>query len=85
MQAEAKTRICPQGNRYKEKDGIRKDSTAAQFLVIRLMLSLTALMGLKVGTIDISAAYLHLVQFSDRSSFDLRKSIMESGVQAKLL
>ncbi len=53
-----KARICPHGNRDKDKDGIRKDSAAAQFPTIRLMLSLSALMGFRVGTIDISAAYL---------------------------
>ena len=53
-----KARICPLGNLDKDKDGIRKDSAAAQFPTIRLMLSLSALLGLKVGTIDISAAYL---------------------------
>ena len=53
-----KARICPHGNRDKEKDGIRKDSAAVQFPIIRLMLSLSALMGFRVGTIDISAAYL---------------------------
>ena len=45
----------------KDKDGIRKDSIAAQFPTIRLILSLSALIGVKVGTIDTSAAYL---QFS---------------------
>lgn len=54
-----KARICPHGIRDKDKDGILKDSAAAQFLVIRFMLSLSALMGLRVVTIDISAAHLH--------------------------
>ena len=53
-----KARICPHENLEKDKDGIRKDSAAAQFPTIRLMLSLSALMGLKVGTIDIPVAYL---------------------------
>ena len=53
-----KARICPHGNRDKDKDGIRKDIAAVQFPIIRLMLILSALMGFRVGTIDISAAYL---------------------------
>ena len=53
-----KARICPHGNRDKEKDGIRKDSAAVQFPIIRLMLSIAALLGLRLGTIDITAAYL---------------------------
>lgn len=51
-------RIFPHGNRDKEKNGIRKDIAAAQFSTIRLMLRLSALLGFKVNTIDISAAYL---------------------------
>lgn len=46
-----KARICPNGNRDKYKEGIRKDFAAAQFPVTRLM-------RLKVDTIEISAAYL---------------------------
>ena len=53
-----KARICPHGNRDSEKEGIRKDSAAVQWPVIRLLLSLSALMGFRIGTIDISAAYL---------------------------
>lgn len=52
-----KARICPHGNRDNDKTVIRKDSAAAQFPVIRLMLSFFALMGLEVGNIDISAPY----------------------------
>lgn len=46
------------GNCKNAKDGIRKGSANARFPVIRLMLSLSALMGLRVGTIEISAVYL---------------------------
>ena len=38
-----KARIYPHGNLDKDKDGIRKNSAAAQFLMIRPMLSLSAL------------------------------------------
>ena len=53
-----KARICSYGNRDKDKDGIRKGNAAVQFTVIRLVLSICALLGLHLGTVDISAAYL---------------------------
>lgn len=53
-----KDRICPHGNRDKEKDVIRKDSASVQFPIIRLMLRISALLSLRIGKVDISAAYL---------------------------
>ena len=53
-----KARICPLGNRDKDKDGIRKDIAAVQFPKIRFMLRISALLGFRLGTVDISAAYL---------------------------
>ena len=54
-----KARICPNVNL--DKDGIRKDSAVAQFLAIRLMLSLFALMGLKVAPFKHPQLLLSLV------------------------
>lgn len=39
-----KARICPQGNRERMKDEVRKDSTTAHFDVIRLMLAIVTLL-----------------------------------------
>ena len=52
-----KARICSHENLGMDKDGIPKNSTDAQYPTIMIMLSLSALMELKVGTIAISAAY----------------------------
>lgn len=74
--------ICPHGNRDKDKDGTRKDSDASQLPVIRLMLSLSALMGFRVGIVDISAAYLQSGPIK-REIFVYplrRKNILENAV-----
>lgn len=52
-----KARICPHGHRDKDKEGTRKANASAQFPNIRLMLSVSALFGFQIGSIDISAAY----------------------------
>lgn len=53
-----KCRLVPHGNRDKDKDSIRSDSSTAQFLCIRILLSLATLFKFYISSIDISAAYL---------------------------
>jgi hypothetical protein len=53
-----KCRMVPNGNRDREKAGLRTDSATAQFGTIRLLLSLAVLLKLRLSSIDISGAYL---------------------------
>lgn len=53
-----KARIVAHGNEDKEKDTVRKDSAAAQFTVIRLLLSLAAILRFRLAKIDVKKAYL---------------------------
>ena len=53
-----KARLCPHGNRDKEKGNIRVDSSNARFDLIRLMLSIACILGLEIGCIDVKSAYL---------------------------
>lgn len=53
-----KARLCPHGNRDKEKGNIRNDSASAKFPIIRLLLSLATFLMLRIGCIDINGAYL---------------------------
>ena len=48
----------PHGNRDEEKDNIRKDSSAAQFDVIRILLAITTFLGMRLAMADVSGAYL---------------------------
>lgn len=53
-----KARIVPHGNRDKDKEDIRKDSSTAQFNCIRLLLSIAAIFNFRLALADIKAAYL---------------------------
>lgn len=53
-----KARIVPRGNRDSEKDEIRKDSSTAQFDVIRILLAAVTFMGMRLALADIKGAYL---------------------------
>jgi len=53
-----KARLVVHGNRDSEKDFIRKDSSTAQFNVIRLLFSIASLLGLRLAMADITGAYL---------------------------
>lgn len=53
-----KARIVPHGNRDTEKDNIRKDSSTAQFDVIRMLLAVCSFVGLRLAMADIKGAYL---------------------------
>ena len=53
-----KSRIVPHGNRDNEKDNIRKDSSTAQFDVIRLLLAVATFVGMRLAMADIKGAYL---------------------------
>lgn len=44
------------GNRYREKDEIRKDASTAQFHVIRLMLALVTKMYIWIGLVEVKGA-----------------------------
>lgn len=53
-----KARIVPNGNRDSEKDDVRKDSSTAQFDVIRLLLAVTTFLGMRLAMADVKGAYL---------------------------
>jgi len=53
-----KCRLVPHGNRDSEKDSIRSDSSTAQFVCIRFLLSLASLLHFGIASLDISGAYL---------------------------
>lgn len=53
-----KARLCPHKNRDKCKSNVRKDSTAAQFDVIRLFISISVTKNSRIGCVDINEAYL---------------------------
>lgn len=53
-----KSRICTHGNRDRMKDDIRKDSSTAQFNVIRMTLSKATDMDDVLGHVEIRGAYI---------------------------
>ncbi len=53
-----KARIVPHGNRDKEKNDIRKDSSTAQFDCIRLVLSIAAIFNFRLALADLKGSYL---------------------------
>ena len=53
-----KARIVPDGNRDVEKHNIRKDSSTAQFDIIRILFMDVSLLGFRLGMADIEGAYL---------------------------
>jgi hypothetical protein len=53
-----KCRLVPHGNRDKEKDALRKDSSTAQSSVMRLVLAIAMLHKFSVGSIDVVTTYL---------------------------
>ncbi len=53
-----KCRIVPHGNKYDLKEEIRSDSSTAQLPIMRTFLSMAALHKLRIGTLEISKAYL---------------------------
>ena len=54
-----KSKIVPHGNRDSEKDKIRKDSSTAQFDVIRILIAVARFIGMRLAMADIKGAYLH--------------------------
>lgn len=55
-----RARICPHGKRDDMKDDLRKDSTTAQFSVIRLLLSIATCSRVRLGLVYISGAYMQI-------------------------
>ena len=55
---ELKCRLVPHGNRDRDRDSVRKDSATAQFPVIRIVLSIAAIVGMVLGSIDVKSAYI---------------------------
>lgn len=55
-----KARICPHGNRDKEKNDIRKDSSTNQFDVTRMSFSMSISMEAVQGHVDIKGAYMQI-------------------------
>ena len=53
-----KARIVPHGNKDVYKDDIRKDSSTAQFDVIRILLAAVTFLGMRLAMADIKGAYL---------------------------
>ena len=50
-------RLVPHGNRDRDKDSVRKDSATAQFPIISIVLSIAAILGMALGSIDVKSAY----------------------------
>lgn len=59
-----KCRLVPHGNRDRDKESIRKDSSTAQFPVIPLLLSIAVILGLTIVSLDIKKAYLQAEKLS---------------------
>lgn len=53
-----KCRLTPHGNRDKDKKDIRKDSSTAQFPIIRLTLSIFSILQFSITTLDVKSTYL---------------------------
>jgi hypothetical protein len=53
-----KTRIVLNGKEDKERTDLRKDTQAASFTSIRVLLSLAAIFHLEIASIDIKGSYL---------------------------
>jgi hypothetical protein len=53
-----KTRIMLHGNKDNQKDEVRKDTQAASFTAIRILLTLAALHKCHISSLDIKGAYL---------------------------
>lgn len=53
-----KARIVPHGNRDAERDNIRKDTSNARLMAIRVILSLTTFLNFSITTVDVKGAYL---------------------------
>lgn len=54
----SKCRMVPHGNKDQDKELIRKDSATTQFPIIRLVLSLAAILQMSIASIHITKAYL---------------------------
>lgn len=59
-----KARLCPHGNRDKEKGNIRNDSANALFDIMRILLSLAAILNFPLGCFDMKGACLQSGQVS---------------------
>ena len=53
-----KCRLVPHGNRDRDKGSVWKDSATAQFPIIRIVLSIAAIRGMDLGSIDVRSAYM---------------------------
>lgn len=53
-----KGRIVVHGNRDDDKDLVRSDSAAADMMIVRLVISLAAMLGFNLATADIKGAYM---------------------------
>jgi len=53
-----KARIVAHGNEDRDKHTVRKDSAAAQFDVVRILLCVCSIKGLRLGKVDVKRAYL---------------------------
>ena len=61
-----KCRLVPHGNRDGERHTVRKDSNSASLFAIRLLLSLSALLKLRLFSVDIKGAYMQARPLSRR-------------------
>ena len=55
-------RLVPHGNRDRDNEFVRKDSATAQFPIIRIVISLAAIMSFSIASIGINGAYLQAGQ-----------------------
>ena len=80
-----KCRMVPHGDRDRDKESVRKASAIAQFPVIRLVLSIAAVLNMVIATIEIKGAYLQGGYFSRDIYFRPPKCWAVHGVLWRLL
>ena len=51
-----KCRLVPHGNQDRDKESVQKGSATAQFLIIRIVLPIAAILGMALGSIDVKSA-----------------------------
>lgn len=79
-----KARLCPPGNRDCEKGNIRNDSAAAQFNVIRLLLSHTIIFDFTNRFVDVKGSYVQSGKISRETYVPPPHEIKQRNVLWKL-
>lgn len=53
-----KARLVLHGNRDKDRFKVRRDSASAELFIVRVLLSISAILGFKIATADVKGAYM---------------------------